>query len=81
MSHNNPFGAKGWTPTQLGSLLGKTYLITGANAGAGFQASRILLSKGAKVIMLNRNPEKILCCDSKIKARIWLRSRCQLYQT
>ncbi|NNL74276.1 MAG: SDR family oxidoreductase, partial [Silicimonas sp.] len=33
-------------------------LITGGNAGAGFQASRILLSKGAKVVMLNRSVEK-----------------------
>ena len=52
------FGPKGWTPDRLGSLLGKTYLITGANAGAGFQASRILLAKGAKVVMLNRSAEK-----------------------
>ena len=52
------FGAKGWTPAQLGTLTGKTYLITGANAGAGFQAARILLSKGARVVMLNRSAEK-----------------------
>lgn len=52
------FGAKGWTPERLGSLAGKTYLITGANAGAGFQASRILLARGAKVVMLNRNAGK-----------------------
>lgn len=52
------FGPEGWTPERLGSLEGKTYLITGANAGAGFQASRILLSKGAKVVMLNRSAEK-----------------------
>ena len=42
------FGPKGWTPDRLGSLKGKTYLITGTTAGAGFQATRILLSKGAK---------------------------------
>ena len=52
------FGPKGWTPERLGSLSGKTYVITGANAGAGFQTSRILLSKGAKVVMLNRSSEK-----------------------
>ena len=52
------FGPKGWTPQRIGSLAGKTYLITGANSGTGFQASRILLSKGAKVVMLNRNPKK-----------------------
>lgn len=52
------FGPKGWTPNRLGSLAGKTYVITGGNAGVGFQASRIFLSKGAKVVMLNRNAEK-----------------------
>jgi len=56
--NNNDFGPNGWTPERLGSLVGKTYLITGANSGIGFEASRILLSKGAKVVMLNRNPEK-----------------------
>ncbi|GGP69136.1 oxidoreductase [Shewanella saliphila] len=52
------FGKNGWTPERIGSLVGKTYVITGANSGAGFEASRILLSKGAKVVMLNRNPSK-----------------------
>lgn len=52
------FDENGWTPEQLGSLRGKTYLITGANAGAGYEASRIFLSKDASVVMLNRSPEK-----------------------
>ncbi len=52
------FGPDGWTPERLGSLSGKAYLITGANAGAGFEAARILLSKGGKVVMLNRSAEK-----------------------
>ncbi|MEM7372391.1 MAG: SDR family oxidoreductase [Bacteroidota bacterium] len=54
----NTFGKQGWTPERLGSLNGKTYLITGANTGAGFEASRMLLSKGAEVVMLNRNEQK-----------------------
>lgn len=58
MALNKKFGPKGWTPERLGSLSGKTYLITGANSGTGFEASRILLSRGAKVVMLNRNPQK-----------------------
>lgn len=58
MAIENPFGPEGWTPENLGSLTGKTYLITGANTGVGFQAARILLSKGASVVMLNRNPGK-----------------------
>lgn len=52
------FGPNGWTPERLGDQTGKTYVITGANAGAGFQATRILLKKNAKVVMLNRSPEK-----------------------
>lgn len=52
------FGPEGWTPEHLGPQAGKTYVITGANAGAGFQAARILLSKGAGVVMLNRSAEK-----------------------
>lgn len=52
------FGPKGWTPERLGNLQGKTYLITGANAGAGFQAARTLLKKNARVVMLNRSAEK-----------------------
>jgi NAD(P)-dependent dehydrogenase (short-subunit alcohol dehydrogenase family) len=55
---NTTFGPKGWTPERLGDLSGKTYIITGANAGAGFQAARILLKKNAKVVMLNRSPGK-----------------------
>lgn len=52
------FGPKGWTPERLGDLSNNTYIITGANAGAGFQAARILLKKNAKVVMLNRSTEK-----------------------
>ncbi|MCB0632788.1 MAG: SDR family oxidoreductase [Lewinella sp.] len=54
----NKFGKQGWTPDRIEDVQGKTYLITGANTGAGFQAARILLEKGAEVVMLNRNKEK-----------------------
>jgi len=55
---NNRFGPKGWTPERLDSLAGKTYVITGANAGTGFEAARAFLSKDARVVMLNRNADK-----------------------
>ncbi|CAM9834668.1 unnamed protein product [Ectocarpus sp. 4 AP-2014] len=61
------FGPEGWTPERLGNLAGKTYLITGANAGVGFQASRILLSKGAMVVMLNRSVEKSAAAVKDLK--------------
>ena len=61
------FGPKGWTPERLSNLLGKTYVITGANAGAGFQAARTLLKKNAKVVMLNRSPEKSEAAIAELK--------------
>ena len=67
MATNNPFGPKGWTPERLGSLSGKTFLITGANSGAGFQATRILLSKGGSVVMLNRIPSKSEAAIAKLQ--------------
>lgn len=62
------FGPKGRTPRRLGSLDGKTYVITGGNAGVGFQASRILLSKGGRVIMLNRSAERSDAAVKDLKA-------------
>ncbi|WP_404308301.1 SDR family oxidoreductase [Neorhodopirellula lusitana] len=61
------FGPRGWTPERLGSLNGKTYVITGANAGAGFEASRVFLSKGASVVMMNRNADKSAAAIATLK--------------
>ncbi len=60
----------GWTPDRLGSLDGKTFVITGANSGTGFEASRILLSKGAKVVMLNRSTDKSNAAVEKLKQEL-----------
>ncbi len=56
--NTNKFGKKGWTPDRIDNLNGKTYVITGTTSGTGFEAAKILLSKGAKLVMLNRNPKK-----------------------
>ncbi|SDR94419.1 NAD(P)-dependent dehydrogenase, short-chain alcohol dehydrogenase family [Polaribacter sp. KT25b] len=56
--NTNQFGKKGWTPDRIGDLCGKTFVITGTTSGTGFEAAKILLSKGAKVVMLNRNQNK-----------------------
>lgn len=64
------FGKKGWTPERITNLSGKTYLVTGANTGAGFEAAKILLSKGAEVVMLNRNETKSAKAISELKAEL-----------
>ncbi|MEL7527357.1 MAG: SDR family NAD(P)-dependent oxidoreductase [Pseudomonadota bacterium] len=68
MSSKTPFGPEGWTPARIGDLTGKTYIITGANGGAGFEATRVLLSKGARVVMLNRSAERSATAIDSLKA-------------
>lgn len=67
---NKNFGKQGWTPERLKDLSGKTYLITGANAGAGFEAAKILLSHDAEVVMLNRNEEKSKKAIAQLKEQL-----------
>lgn len=67
MTQKNKFGKKGWTPELMKSQKDKTFVITGTTSGTGFEATRILLSKGAKVVMLNRNPKKSDDVISKLK--------------
>jgi len=47
-----------WTEKNLPDLSGKTIIITGANSGTGFSATKFMAAKGATVIMACRNPEK-----------------------
>ncbi len=70
MAKINEFGKQGWTPERIGSVKGKTYLITGASSGTGFEAAKILASKGGKVVMLNRNPKKSEDCIAAIKQEL-----------
>ena len=70
MTTERKFGPNGWTPKQLGSLTGKTFVITGANIGTGFEAARAFLSKGANVVMLNRNADKTTAAIATLKEEL-----------
>jgi len=67
LTREQQFGPGGWTPERLGSLAGKTYLITGTTTGTGFEASRLLLSKGSRVVMLNRKSERAVKAEATLK--------------
>lgn len=67
MTTTTVFGPEGWTPDRIDSLDDRTYLITGANSGTGFEATRTLLSKGARVVMLNRNVERSSAAITKLR--------------
>ena len=47
-----------WIEQNIPSQAGKTVLITGANSGLGFQATRVLAGKGAHVMMAVRDTVK-----------------------
>lgn len=70
MTVKNQFGKQGWTPSRIKDLNGKTFVITGTTSGTGFEAARILLSKGAKVVLLNRNPLKAKHCTKELRERL-----------
>ena len=44
-----------WTVNDIEDLTGKIFLVTGANSGIGFEATKVFASKGATVIMGCRN--------------------------
>lgn len=54
--------------SRLPRLVGKTYVVTGANSGLGFTICKHLLSLGASVIMANRNAEKSNEAQAKLMA-------------
>jgi NAD(P)-dependent dehydrogenase (short-subunit alcohol dehydrogenase family) len=47
-----------WTINDIDDLTGKIFLVTGANSGIGYEATKVFASKGALVIMGCRNLEK-----------------------
>src|SRR5580698_1033148 len=60
----------GWTEDQMPDLSGKTFVVTGANSGIGYEASRALAAKGATVVLACRSPEKGRAAVDAIRARM-----------
>lgn len=59
-----------WTADNIPSQQGKIILITGANSGLGFEASKVLSKKGGQIIMAVRNLQKGKQAFEKIKKEI-----------
>ncbi|WP_375253666.1 SDR family oxidoreductase [Dokdonia donghaensis] len=64
------FGKDGWMPERITDVKDKTFLITGTTSGTGYEAAKILLTKGATVVMLNRNNTKAANTIATLKQEI-----------
>ena len=64
MSKNNH-----WSTDNIPDLTGRTAVVTGANSGLGLETSRVLVGKGAEVILACRNLEKGATAVAQIKAQ------------
>jgi NAD(P)-dependent dehydrogenase (short-subunit alcohol dehydrogenase family) len=58
-----------WDVADIGSLAGRTAVITGANTGIGFETATVLAAAGARVILACRNESRGLAALESIRAR------------
>lgn len=59
-----------WTPDDIPDLDGRVAVVTGANGGLGFAATKGLVRRGARVVMATRNQEKTREARQRIEADV-----------
>ncbi|MEQ1738033.1 MAG: SDR family NAD(P)-dependent oxidoreductase, partial [Rhodoglobus sp.] len=59
-----------WDPRSLPSQSGKTFVVTGGNAGVGYFTSEQLAGAGGRVILAARNRDKAEAAMGSIRSRI-----------
>jgi len=59
-----------WNVDQIGDLAGQTIIVTGANSGLGYETTKVLAGKGAKVIMACRNSNKAGVAADEIRKAV-----------
>ncbi|TFC03563.1 SDR family NAD(P)-dependent oxidoreductase [Cryobacterium mannosilyticum] len=59
-----------WNPRSLPGQAGKTFVITGANAGLGYFTAEQLADAGAHVVLACRNPDRAQAAAGAIRGRV-----------
>lgn len=62
--------AKGFTAEDVPSQAGKCFLVTGANTGLGFEASKVLAARGARVLMACRSEDNARHAIERIRMAV-----------
>lgn len=58
-----------WTPDRVPRLDGRTFVITGANSGLGFETARLLARAGGRVVLACRSREKSEAALAQLRAQ------------
>ena len=57
-----------WTVDSIPDQSGKTFVVTGANSGIGYEAALALAKKGANLVLACRSPERSQAAADRIRA-------------
>jgi NAD(P)-dependent dehydrogenase (short-subunit alcohol dehydrogenase family) len=61
---------RGWTEADVPSQQGRVFVVTGANAGLGFETARCLAARGGRVVLACRRPEAGGEAADRIRSRV-----------
>lgn len=62
--------SKGFTADDVSAQTGRTFLVTGANAGIGCETSRVLAARGAHVVLACRDADRANAAMDRIRADV-----------